>query len=140
MSARIIHLADYKARRGLVPGETPAIETAPDLAERFHFWTGGSGRRYVHTVYSLIECPPMSSGNYILVRRDGEGRRSALSIGRSCHHAPTLNLAEIRQRGAELGANEVHVHLLASSVVQSELVEDDLRTGQFPVQPAANSR
>jgi hypothetical protein len=32
------------------------------------------------------------------------------------------------------------VHLLASSVVQSELVEDDLRTGQFPVQPAANSR
>ena len=135
MSARIIHLADYKARRGLVPGETPAIETAPDLAERFHFRTGGSGRRYVHTVYSLIECPPMSAGNYILVRRDGEGRRSALSIGRSCHQAPTLNLAEIRQRGAELGANEVHVHLLASSVVQSELVEDDLRTGQFPCSP-----
>ena len=140
MSARIIHLADYKARRGLTPGEAPAVETEPELAERFHFWTGGSGRRYVHTVYSLLECPPMSSGNYILVRRDSQGRRTALSIGRSCHDAPTLNLAEIRQRGAELGANEVHVHLLASSATQSELVADDLRTGQLPVQPAATSR
>ena len=115
MSARIIHLADYKARRGLVPGETPAIETAPDLAERFHFWTGGSGRRYVHTVYSLIECPPMSAGNYILVRRDGEGRRSAaldraqLPSGADAEprRDPPARRRARRQRGARASARQL---------------------------------
>jgi hypothetical protein len=41
-----------------------------------------------------------------------------------------LNLAEIRQRGAELGAHEVHVHLLAESSKESRMVEFDLKTGQ----------
>ena len=40
-------------------------------------------------------------------------------------------LAEIRQRGAALGADEVHVHLLATSAQESQAVEFDLRTAQF---------
>ena len=39
----------------------------------------------------------------------------------------TLNLAEIRLRSAQLGANEVHIHLLAGSTAQSQLIETDLR-------------
>jgi hypothetical protein len=85
----------------------------------------------VHTVYELLECPPLPAANYILVRREAGARRKVLSIGRVGHTAPSLNLAEIRQRGAELGADEVHVHLLADSAKLAKLIEFDLRTGQI---------
>ncbi|HKZ96014.1 MAG TPA: hypothetical protein VJ045_03435 [Hyphomicrobiaceae bacterium] len=135
MGARIIQLAEIRAKRSELAlkaaeleGTVELTETA-DLAERFHFWSGASGRRYVHTVYCLIECPALPAGNYVLVRRDECGRRTALAIGRVMNEAPSLNLAKIRQHGAALGANEVHVHLLASTPTQSKLVEFDLRTG-----------
>ena len=131
MGARIIEFAEFRARRS-ESGETPQLEN--ELAastDRFHFWTGASGKRYVHTVYDLRECPTLPAGNYVLVRRGPKGQRVVLAIGRVSSAAQSLNLAEIRQRGAELGANEVHVHLLAETAKQSKLVEFDLRSGQI---------
>jgi hypothetical protein len=96
-----------------------------------HFWRGASARRYVHTVYSLIECPPLPRALYLLVRRHKDGRRDVLHIGCGESDAPTLNLARIRQRGAQLGANEVHVHFLAETEAERRLVTCDLRAGQF---------
>jgi hypothetical protein len=137
MVARVIQLSDVRARRmsAVAPvvnaDSSPMLDGAADLAERFHFWTGASGRRYVHTVYSLIECPMLAAGNYVLVRRDANGDRAVLAIGSAVLEAPSLNLAEIRRRGAELGANEVHVHLLAGTSKASKLVEYDLRSGHL---------
>lgn len=132
MSAEVISLSDVRARRA---NGAPAVSTAVvfenDLGARFHFWTGATGKRYVHTVYSLFDCPPVEQANYVLVRRGGQAKRSILAIGRLTNESPTLNLAEIRQRGATLGADEVHIHLLASSVQESQAVEVDLRTAQF---------
>jgi hypothetical protein len=45
--------------------------------------------------------------------------------------APTLNLAQVRQRGAQAGANEVHLHLGATSEAERRLVACDLRAGIF---------
>jgi hypothetical protein len=133
MTAQIISLANFRSARAAVAAEArsqPALlDGAADIAQRFHFWTGASGRRYVHTIYSLVECPAVPAGNYILVHRDAQGRRLVLAIGRVGNVAASLNLAEIRRRGAELGANEVHVHLLAPNAKQSRLIETDLRTG-----------
>lgn len=131
MSAEIIHLADVRVRRG---SPNPAVEgPAADLEvpTRFHFWTGATGKKYVHTVYSLFDCPPVGLANYVLVRREGRAVRTVLAIGRVSGEAASLNLAEIRQRGAQLGADEVHIHLLATSPVESQAVEVDLRTAQF---------
>jgi hypothetical protein len=145
MVARVIQLSEVRARRSGAPAPVmqadaaPMLDGAPDLAERFHFWTGASGRRYVHTVYSLIECPALAVGNYVLVRRDANGDREVLSIGSAIQDAPSLNLAEIRRRGAELGANEVHVHLLAGTSKASKLVEYDLRTGQMQTNAAGST-
>lgn len=131
MGARIIQLAEIRARR-LAPSQGVLGSTSDArLIERFHFWSGASAKRYVHTVYSLFECPELSSGTFVLVRRDENGRREALSIGRMTHAAGSLNLAEVRQRGAMLGANEVHVHLLAATSHEMKLVEFDLRAGQL---------
>ncbi|HEY7670525.1 MAG TPA: hypothetical protein VH852_07805 [Hyphomicrobium sp.] len=131
MGARIIELAAFRAQRSHT-SETPAeAERKVNEAGRFHFWTGASGKRYVHTVYELLECPALPPANYVLVRREPGARRQVLSIGRVDNRAPSLNLAEIRQRGAELGADEVHVHLLAENAKLAKLIEFDLRTGQI---------
>src|SRR5262245_56081249 len=130
MVARIIELALYRAQRSLAQEEQVERMVRANEHTRFHFWAGASGKRYVHSVYELLECPPMPAANYVLVRRRANGRAEALSIGRVGHGAPSLNLAEIRQRGAELGADEVHVHLLADNAKLGKLIEFDLRTGQ----------
>lgn len=141
MGARIIQLSEIRALRRGPASETQSRKPEPRLIERFHFWGGASERRYVHTVYDLLECPELSGGTFILARRDESGRREVLSIGRLLHASGSLNLAEIRQRGANLGANEVHVHLLAATDHEMKLVEFDLRAGQLaattgPVSPS----
>jgi hypothetical protein len=131
MVARIIELAVYRAERTLAREETAKRAARCEEATRFHFWTGASGKRYVHSVYDLLECPPVPAANFVLVRRGANGRPEALSVGRVDSRAPSLNLAEIRHRAAELGATEVHIHLLADNAKLGKLIEFDLRTGQF---------
>jgi len=129
MAAQILTLAHPAERRALSPA--PAVGIAFDDAARCQLWRGVSGRRYVHTVYSLIECPPVPKATYLLVRRKDNGSRQVLHIGSGESTAPTLNLARIRQLGASLGANEVHVHFLAETESQRRLVTCDLRAGLF---------
>jgi len=105
--------------------------TASDIDERFCYWKGASGTGYIHTAYSLIDVPELPKVNYVLVYRDEQGRRHPLRIGRTQDKAGSLNLAEIRQRAARLGANEVHVHLISETSRDRALVECDLRAGQF---------
>ena len=94
-------------------------------------WQGASGQRYAHSIFNLIECPPLPKVAYALVRRDATGARQVLHIATGTSDAPNLNLARIRQRGAMLGANEVHVHALARTDDERQLVVCDLRAGQF---------
>ena len=85
MSAEIIRLADVRMRRGkAVPPFAVAPVSASETPPRFHFWSGASGKRYVHTVYSLFDCPPIEDANYILVRRADSTTRTVLAIGRLC--------------------------------------------------------
>ena len=105
-------------------------QAAADSSPRFHFWTGASGKRYVHTVYSLFDCPPLGLASYVLVRRTGRATREVLAIGRLVEDEATLNLAEIRHRAATLGADEVHVHLLVTSPGECREVEVDLLSAQ----------
>jgi hypothetical protein len=137
MAAQILSLA-HVAERSPPPPAT--AERAIDDAARCQLWRGASGRRYVHTVYSLIECPPVPQATYVLARRAGDGSCQVLHIASGESDAPTLNLARIRQRGATLGANEVHVHFLAGTAGERRLVACDLRAGLFgalSAEPAA---
>lgn len=136
MSAQIIDFAQARDRIG-VPTRAHRLETQvsatqdllPSGKERFQFWTGASGRRYVHTVYDLITCPTLPASNYMLIKRDDNGEPDILAVGRADNGASSLNLAEVRRRGAELGANEVHVHLLANNVTEAKQIKSDLETG-----------
>jgi hypothetical protein len=68
---------------------------------------------------------------YVLARRDDNGRLQPLHVGLGQSTAPTLNLADVRQRAAQAGANEVHVHSGAASEAERRLVACDLRAGLF---------
>jgi len=109
-----------------------------------HVWGGASGQRYQHDVYSLLECPPLPQAVYLLVRREGNGAIKVLYIAPALSDAASLNLARIRQRGATLGANEVHAYLLATSAEACRTIACDLRAGLFgslgaqPAGPANN--
>jgi hypothetical protein len=128
MAARILSIAPVRRR----PAPDPvALGFAQDLPARLHFWRGASTKRYVHTVYSLIECPPLPRAVFLLVHRGKAGRRQVLHIDCGHSDAPTLNLAQVRQRGAQLSANEVHVHFLAATEEQRRVVVFDLRAAQF---------
>jgi hypothetical protein len=127
MSARILSLA-----RNQAAVSAPAPVGLPQQAPaREQSWRGASGRHYGHSVYSLIGCPPLPAAGYILVKRDQGGKRIALRVGLGRSDAPSVNLAEVRQRGAQLGANEVHVHFHAGSDNERRLVACDLRAGLF---------
>jgi hypothetical protein len=128
MAAQILSLAHVAERSAPPPAATGR---ARDDAARCQLWRGASGRRYVHTVYSLIECPPVAQATYVLAHRASDGSCQALHIASGESDAATLNLACIRQRGATLGANEVHVHFLAGTAGQRRLVTCDLRAGLF---------
>jgi len=135
MSAVIVDLALARATRASKTSRFPSVASAvvgravesAAFNTPFLFWTGASGARYVHSVYNLFDCPPVEGANYILVKRHSNGQRTVISIGRATNEAATLNLAEIRLRSAQLGANEVHIHLLAGSLTQSQHIESDLR-------------
>ena len=109
------------------PADEPALvcSEAP-FNHAFHYWRGRSGQRYLHTVYSLVGCPALPQANYILVRRDADGTREALAFGRTKDDAMSVNLAHLRHEGAKLGANEVHIHLLADTESERDQVETDL--------------
>ena len=126
MAARIVSLARVQ------PAPPPVALGFPEqISDRQDVWRGASGRHYVHHVYGLIECPPLPKATYILVRRETDGTAQALHIGLGQEDAPTLNLARVRQRGAQLGANEVHMYFAASSNADRALAVCDLRAGQF---------
>lgn len=102
-----------------------APRAANETSSRFEFWRGASGRRYIHTVHALRFCPPVEDATYLLVRREGD-RRRVLAVGRTHNEAASLNLAMIRQAAAQMGANEVHVHLIAATDRERAVVEFDL--------------
>jgi hypothetical protein len=119
------------------PADEPALVCAEArFAQAFHYWRGASGRRYLHSVYTLIGCPAMPQANYILVRRHDDGTRTPLAFGQAKDDATSLNLAHLRHQGAKLGANEVHIHLLAETAEERAAVEADL-TAAHPRRLAA---
>lgn len=133
VAARAVRVRRSTARAFRLGDKGLGTALAPQSDGAFLFWAGASGARYVHTVYDLFDCPPIEASNYVLVKRHDGGQRTVVLIGHASHAAASLNLAEIRQRAAQLGANEVHLHLLAGGKDESQRIEADLRRALAPV-------
>jgi hypothetical protein len=111
----------------VIQGFPIALESAQDsdMKERFWYWTGKSGQKYIHSVYDLDACPRLPGAVYVAVKRLGQVR-TAVAVGR---FAPfwdkTLGLDDVAKLES-LGADEVHVHLLARSPDMAEAIKLDL--------------
>ena len=95
------------------------------LGERFWYWRGASGRRYIHSIYAADACPPLPGAVYVAVCRNG-GECRAVAVGRlsSFWDGSLAGLAGAGLAGVD--ADEIHVHLLARNADEAEAVLDDL--------------
>lgn len=92
------------------------------LASRFHAWHGGSGRRYVCSVYPVQShilstgLPDFDGAVAIGVMIDEHGRRARASVFELCRdNARLAGRCKGFDAALEAGVEEWHVHLLAAS-------------------------
>lgn len=95
-------------------------------SERFCAWRGLSGRRYMASIYRFEDCPDYENVVALAVRRDPDGRRTALAgIDLGAFPIVALNGASMRA-AREQGANEIHLHLLAETPEARAAAIEDL--------------
>ncbi len=100
------------------------------LADRYCFWRGRSGRRYIFSVYHAADVDdPASSPCYegavvIHAERRSDGTRRIVRVGQTGGLAELL--VEERRFDSHASANEVHVHLLAGTANERRSVLQDL--------------
>ena len=119
----------------LIQGSPIALDTPQDanMKDRFFYWQGASGRKYIHSVYELDACPPLPGAVYVAVKRSGS-MRIALAVGRfSPFWDRTLEHDDL-SRMESLGVDEVHVHLMAKGPEHAESIKSDLSSalGELP--------
>lgn len=99
------------------------LDAHAELADRFWYWRGASGRQYIHSVYTPRTCPPLPSGVFIAVRRLNDVRHAvAVGLFRDIFDSGSMQLAAPDTRAAD----ELHVHLLARNPADAEAVLRDL--------------
>ena len=109
------------------------------LGERFWYWRGASGQRYIHSIYQRHLCPPVPGAVYVLVRVCG-GSRRALAVGRFDAEG---NMSGALPLGGQPGEEEIHVHLLAREEETARHVMRDLLAAMAvppPVEAKAYAR
>jgi hypothetical protein len=89
--------------------------------ERFWYWRGVSGKKYIHSIYAADACPPLPGAIYVAVRRIGH-LRTAIAVGR---FSPFWDGAFTEF--TDMDADEIHVHLLARDNSAADAVLGDLR-------------
>ena len=108
----------------------PAAAIAPRLKERFHFWSGRSGRRHVFTIYGPRAVPDFTNAVVLAVYRRGAVRQvlwSGIATG-----SFGLRAMEGLHAAIGLGADEVHVHLLAEGGAERMAVLRDFSGRGWP--------
>ena len=91
----------------------------------FWYWHGASGRRYIHSVYSPDTCPPLPGAVFLAVRRFGT-LRTVLGAGRFAGLWDVNIAVESTLHWRDLGANEIHVHLLGRDDEEAQTIAADL--------------
>lgn len=108
-------------------GHTPArvcLEEA--ISGKFHYWSGASGRAYLHTIFAPGACPAMPIACFIAVHRHVDGTRHVLAIGETGPgQLPAAGFGEAVV-GRAATANEIHVHMLAGTADEAARIAADL--------------
>lgn len=104
-----------------LPGYAGPLEAArhPELANRFHFWRGASGRRYAATRFPLSRIPAFENAVILHVCRH-EDDMVVVGIAASDSGNPV-------KTPVSYGIDEVHVHLVRGGTEELQAAVEDLR-------------
>ena len=112
------------------PGGAPLAALAGGaLARRFYAWTGGSGERYVCSVFGLDNCPSFVEAVVLAVRAAPNGRREIIAAADTGRLPELLMDEPLRGFVRSRGANEWHVHLLCDGAERRRAAIADLLKG-----------
>jgi hypothetical protein len=107
------------------------------LASRYHAWRGGSGRRYICSVFAIAaDVPEANLPDYtdvvvLAVAGDENGARRCLSVFMRGTTADLVAQRRFVVAALEAGAVEWHIHLLAADGQQRRIVADDIIAGHM---------
>lgn len=91
-------------------GDAGALTAPPEMADRFHFWRGQSGRRYAFTVFTRNGVPAFERFVALFVRRRNDDR---------------VVVAVSAKQAAFTGSyDEIHVHIAADDCDLAAAMED----------------
>ncbi len=93
--------------------------------DRFWYWYGASGTRYIHSVYEIDSAPLLPGAVYIAARRIDERTRQAVACG-TITPADIADAARFFAMLRAAGAEELHVHLLAACPAEATGIRKDL--------------
>lgn len=116
-------------------GPVTALITNSEIdTRRYQYWTGVSDKRYICTVFKPDACPSVKTAVYIAVFRDTEGQVTPLTVGH--FNTPFISggkSSHIFGEALNLGANEIHIHLLVDDPFEAKQVSEDLQARLFPL-------
>jgi hypothetical protein len=117
----------------IIQGTPVQVQLSRDCGteDRFWYWRGASGRRYIHTIYGAAACPPLPGAVFVAVRRIGT-LRTAVAVGRFPAVIEGGAAAAMLPKGCV--ADEIHVHLLARNDCEAGAVKADLALAMTPQQ------
>ena len=106
-------------------------------ADRFVFWRGASGKRYLCTIYDVDHVPDYAEVVALFVRRCLGGSRMAVHVEQV--EAPfTADRLSLLGKARELGLDEVHLHFLAGTPPERRRVLFDLKA-RLDCKPAVHA-
>lgn len=104
------------------------------LASRFHAWRGGSGRRYICSVFPVHShawlggLPEFDAAVALAVTVDSAGQRSRVAVFEPCwRNGRFEEAAEWVTEALAAGVCEWHIHLLAETKPARQAMIDDLK-------------
>ncbi len=101
--------------------------------QRGHNWQGANGKWFMHLVYGIDAIPPLGSANYIFVRRNPDGTKTALYAGMTTDLETRLQNHHKWNAALRLGMNEVHIHYCGSGIIGLSYVESQMIDGHTPI-------
>lgn len=108
------------------------LDSLEEFSDRFWYWRGKSGARYIHSIYSPDACPPLPGAIYVTVQKLANGKRAAVDVGRFCENWDYVQGLIADHRVGFSRIDEIHVHLLAKSNDNADEVVADLLGGMGP--------
>lgn len=102
--------------------DLPLALAGTPLADQFRYWTGASGRRYLHKILPIAMAPDFRHCSLVLATVRPDGAREAVWVGTTVSGTDRA-IAAARMAGA----TEAHVHLLTETADEARHVAEDIR-------------